>query len=63
MSAVRNDQRMRPWTTGAPARPRYGALAVTPGRCEISVIGRVAGIPGSLPGTFTNASLTLAARR
>ena len=63
MSAVMNDQRMWPWITGAPASPRYGALAVTPGRCEISVNGRVAGIPGSLPGTFTNASLTLAARR
>jgi hypothetical protein len=57
--SVRNESSMRPWTTGRAASPRYPALASMPGSRDISVSGRAAGIPGSTPGTLTNASLAL----
>ena len=38
-----------PCTTGRPLRPMYAAWEITPGSEEISVTGRVAGMPGSCP--------------
>ena len=37
----------------------YAACETTPGNEEISVTGRVAGMPGRFPGTLTKASLAL----
>ena len=37
----------------------YAACETTPGSDEISVIGRVAAMPGSWPGTLTKTSLAL----
>ena len=54
---------MRPWTTGLAFSPIYASLAVIPGRASISLMGRVAVIPGSRPGTLTAASLALVATR
>jgi hypothetical protein len=41
----------------------YTALCETPGKREISVIGRVTGIPGTSPGMLTIASLALVEAR
>lgn len=41
----------------------WAAWETTPGSDEISLIGAVTGMPGSLPGTFTNTSLALMAAR
>ena len=56
---VRKESRIRPATTGLAFSPMYASLAVIPGRASISLIGRVEAIPGSMPGTLTNASLAL----
>ena len=60
---VRKEFSTRPCTTGEQFRPMYAACEITPGSDEISVTGRVAGMPGRLPGTLTKTSLALMAAR
>ena len=55
----RKESSTLPCTTGRPFRPMYAACETTPGSDEISVTGRVAGMPGSFPGTLTKTSLAL----
>ncbi len=54
---VRKEPLTRPWIGGAPFRPTYSAWETTPGSDEIGLFGRVSGMPGRSPGTFTKTSL------